>query len=212
MRSTRWRLAPELAVDPSLKTRYRTCRTAARRSERSDSGGNRKRAPLALIRCLARLMRWATVASGTSSALAISAVVRPPTARRVNATCETGVKDGWQQSRSSSSESSDAAPWSMSSGVEVNVASSRRRRAVSLRHISVRRRVATTVNQPRGFSGTPAAGHCVAAASNASCTASSQMSKSSKRRTRIPRTCGARLRNRSSMPFGSLRCPTRPAP
>jgi len=50
---------------PRLKTRYSTCRTAARRSERSASCGKRNRAPLTLIRCLARLMRWATVASGT---------------------------------------------------------------------------------------------------------------------------------------------------
>ena len=33
------------------------------------------------MRCLARLMRWAMVASGTRKAPAISAVDRPPTAR-----------------------------------------------------------------------------------------------------------------------------------
>ena len=55
-------------------------------------------APLARIRCLARLIRCPTVASGTSSARAISPVVRPPTARNVNATCDTAVSDGWQQS------------------------------------------------------------------------------------------------------------------
>jgi hypothetical protein len=41
--------------------------------------------PLALMLCLARLIRWAIVASGTRKARAISAVVRPPTARRVSA-------------------------------------------------------------------------------------------------------------------------------
>ena len=60
------------------------------RSASSGGGGNWNTAPLALMRCLARLIRCATVASGTSSARAISAVVRPPTARRVNATCEIG--------------------------------------------------------------------------------------------------------------------------
>ena len=41
--------------------------------------------PLSLIACLARLIRWAMVASGTRNAAAICAVVRPPTARRVSA-------------------------------------------------------------------------------------------------------------------------------
>ena len=44
--------------------------------------------PRRLDRCLARLMRWAIVASGTRKARAISAVVRPPTARRVSASCD----------------------------------------------------------------------------------------------------------------------------
>ena len=61
--------------------------------------GQLNSAPLALIRCLARLIRWATVASGTRKARAISAVVSPPTARRVRATCEGWVSDGWQHSR-----------------------------------------------------------------------------------------------------------------
>jgi len=43
-------------------------------------------APLSRIFCLARLIRWPTVASGTSSARAISAVLNPPTARKVRAT------------------------------------------------------------------------------------------------------------------------------
>src|SRR6266566_4756283 len=59
--------------------RYSTCSTATIRSERSARGGMANSAPLALIRCLARLMRWATVASGTRNARAISAVVSPPT-------------------------------------------------------------------------------------------------------------------------------------
>jgi hypothetical protein len=54
------------------------------------------RMPSLLMLCLARLMRWAIVASGTRNALAISAVVRPPTARRVRASCEGTDKAGWQ--------------------------------------------------------------------------------------------------------------------
>ena len=44
--------------------------------------------PLDLMCCLARLKRCAIVASGTRKALAISRVVRPPTARNVSATWE----------------------------------------------------------------------------------------------------------------------------
>jgi hypothetical protein len=40
-----------------------------------------------LIFFFARLMRWLIVASGTRNARAISAVVRPPTARSVSASC-----------------------------------------------------------------------------------------------------------------------------
>jgi hypothetical protein len=46
------------------------------------------------MRCLARLIRWAIVASGTRNALAISAVVSPPTARRVSAMAEADVSTG----------------------------------------------------------------------------------------------------------------------
>src|SRR5258708_4379511 len=54
----------------------------------------RNSAPLALMRCFARLMRWATVASGSRNARAISAALSPPTARKVSATCDTVVSDG----------------------------------------------------------------------------------------------------------------------
>ncbi len=59
---------------------------------------------------LARVMRWATVASGTSRARAISAVVNPPTARSVSATCDGGRSAGWQHITSSASESSASSP------------------------------------------------------------------------------------------------------
>ena len=43
---------------------------------------------------LARLMRCAMVASGTTNARAISAVLSPPTARKVSATWEDGLSAG----------------------------------------------------------------------------------------------------------------------
>ena len=46
---------------------------------------------------LARLMRCAIVLSGTRYACAIWRVVRPPTARRVSATADDGVRSGWAQ-------------------------------------------------------------------------------------------------------------------
>ena len=59
--------------------------------------------------CLARLMRWAIVASGTRNAVAISAVVSPPTARRVSANCDGADSDGWQHRNSRVSVSSASA-------------------------------------------------------------------------------------------------------
>ena len=60
--------------------------------------------------CLARLMRCAIVASGTRNALAISAVVSPPTARSVNASCEGVESEGWQHRNSSVSVSAIQKP------------------------------------------------------------------------------------------------------
>jgi hypothetical protein len=126
---------------------------------------------------LARLMRWAIVASGTRKALAISAVVRPPTARRVSATCDGGDSAGWQQRNSRVSVSSCSAVRTAPGGSSVAAVSSRVRRALSLRHWSVSRRAATVASQPCGLSGTPSFGHCTVAAISASWTASSQASK-----------------------------------
>ena len=66
-----------VAEYPSLKIRYSTCSTARSRSPRSASlsgpvaGGRASGTPLALMACLARLIRWAMVASGTRNAAAI---------------------------------------------------------------------------------------------------------------------------------------------
>jgi hypothetical protein len=76
---------------------------------RSARRRHRERAPAALIFCLARLIRCAIVASGTRNAAAISAVVRPPTARSVSAICDGGDSAGWQHRNSSVSVSSPSA-------------------------------------------------------------------------------------------------------
>ncbi|CAM5713977.1 hypothetical protein SCALM49S_08537 [Streptomyces californicus] len=139
---------------------------------------------------LARLIRCAIVASGTRWARAISAVVRPPTARRVSAIWAAGESAGWQHRTSrvsvSSSEGARSGPPGAASGGGVTKASagvsaaavfSRLRRASSLRSRSVSRREATRISQPRGLSGIPSRGHCPAAAIRASWTASSAGSK-----------------------------------
>ena len=64
-------------------------------------------------------MRCAIVASGTRKALAISAVVSPPTARRVSASCDGGETAGWQQSTSRSRVSSVAGDRGVVRGFEV---------------------------------------------------------------------------------------------
>jgi hypothetical protein len=132
--------------------------------------------PDSLIRCFARVIRLAMVASGTRNARATSAVVRPPTARRVSGTCAPGVSDGWQHRNSSVSVSSEsgargasaAGARNWSRGTRVPAVSSRRRRAISLRSWSVIRRCATRTSQPRGLSGRPSFGHCSEASSRAS--------------------------------------------
>ena len=53
-------------------------------------------------------MRCAIVASSTMNALAISAVVSPPTARSVSAIAEAGVSAGWQHMNSTVSVSSSS--------------------------------------------------------------------------------------------------------
>src|SRR5215831_13686464 len=86
--------------------RYRTCRTASKRCARSSAVGSWNGIPDFLMLCLARLIRWAIVASGTRNAWAISAVVKPPTARNVSATAEAGVNAGWQHMKRRTSVSS----------------------------------------------------------------------------------------------------------
>ena len=74
------------------------------------------RAPLALMACLARLMRWAIVAAGTTNAAAICAVLSPPTARSVSATWLGSDSAGWQHRNSRARPSSVAGAASGGSG------------------------------------------------------------------------------------------------
>ena len=82
---------------------------------------------------LARLIRWAMVASGTRNAAAISRVVRPPTARSVSGMASAGVSDGWQHMNMRMSVSSRSGGGSGLTADQEAASSSRRRRASSPR-------------------------------------------------------------------------------
>ena len=73
-----WRLCWRAAHWQWLRYASKTRRSAG-------STGAANGSPVDLMVCLARLMRWAIVASGTRNAAAICAVVSPPSARRVSA-------------------------------------------------------------------------------------------------------------------------------
>jgi hypothetical protein len=129
------------------------------------------------MRSLARLIRFATVPSGTRNPAATCAVVRPPTARKVRASWDGGDSAGWQHRNNSVSVSSGgASPTGVAVARSSAAATSRRRRALSARQPSISARPATVVSQVRGHCGTPSLGHCRDAASSASCTASSHAS------------------------------------
>ena len=98
-RSARISRGPEVAAYPSVKIRYRTCKTTVSRCSRSGPFGILNGTPLSATCTLARVIRRVMVASGTRKARAISAVVSPPTARRVSAICEAGDSAGWQHLR-----------------------------------------------------------------------------------------------------------------
>ena len=164
--------------------------------------GNRNGTPEALMLCFARLIRCAIVASGTRNALAISAVVRPPTARSVSAIAED-VRQRWmaaheeQNESSSSSVSPDA-----SAGSTAGSSSPARRLAVAAGRFAahvVRHAPRCNLDQPGArIFGNAVARPLHAAASIASCTASSVAAKSRNRRITTPSTCGASSRSRCS--------------
>ena len=82
----RFSASPALAVWPSLKIRDTTAITPRTRAGSSSASGMRNGMPASRIFPFARTSRCAMVASGTRNARAISAVLRPPSSRSVNAT------------------------------------------------------------------------------------------------------------------------------
>ena len=130
--STRWSSGPLLLAYPSLKIRYSTWRTLRTLVACSSGVGIPNGTPDDLIVCLALEIRWAMVASPTRKALAISAVVSPPTARRVNAMAEAGVSVGWEHMNSTISVSSCSGT-SGDGGSSTAARLSRSRRDCSLR-------------------------------------------------------------------------------
>ena len=116
-RSVRCSAVPTLLEYPSLKIQIQDVQDRAQsRSARSFSRGVGMLNGIldVLMLCLARLIRCAIVASGTRNAFAISAVVKPPTARRVSAIADGRVNAGWQHMKRRMSVSSSSTPISAS--------------------------------------------------------------------------------------------------
>src|SRR5437879_5680486 len=155
----------------------------------------------ARILALARTIRCAMVDAGTRKARAISSVERPPSVRRVRATCASVASAGWQHVKISRSLSSGT-------GASSSSAKSSRCRAISSCFCARRARRrsrsialwrAVPISQATGLSGMPAAGHCSSATSNASCSASSATSKSPSTRISVARIRPCSTRKISSM-------------
>ena len=145
------------------------------------------------------------VASGTRNARAISPVVRPPTARSVSATCDgaarasggstgTAARASRRRRRRPASAAGTRRGMRIASQRVLAVAGGPARcaagRSAAARRPGSARRAGRPARRRRG--------HCMAAASSASWTASSAASKWPYRRTSAPRTCGASSRSRSS--------------
>src|SRR5512132_2868430 len=122
------------------------------------------------------------VGSVTRNDRATWVVDRPPSSRRVRATCAWVESAGWQQVKMSRSRSSGTAPsssatsgsWSLGDSAATSPRSSRPRD--SRRRRSMARLRAVVVIQPPGLGGRPSAGHLRRATANASWTASSARS------------------------------------
>src|SRR3990172_2747362 len=154
-------------------------RRAVSSAPRGTSNGTRASARVRL----ARTIRWATVASGTRNARAISGVVNPPSRRSVRATRASGERTGWQAvkmrlKRSSPTVSSIAASLSCTA-ITCSVSSSRpsssclRSSTVFRRSRSIARCFAVAVSQAPGLSGRPDTGQRSSAMTNASWASSS---------------------------------------
>src|SRR5579884_882335 len=143
--------------------------------------------PASRIFRLARNSRWPSVCSATSSARAISAVVRPPSVRSGSASCASSASAGWQQVKmrrrrssrivSASTSSSSSATSGAGPSSAYFAASARWRR-----HPSIAFRLAAAAIQAAGLGGTPLRGQRSSATAKASWMASSAASKSPKER------------------------------
>ena len=120
--------------------------------------------------------------SATRNAAAICAVLKPQTARRVSAICDSRGSAGWQQAKiiPSSSSSAPSVPSQLVSMVAASSASlscparARRRRSMAFRR-------AVVASQPPGFGGTWPSRQCSMASTKASCTASAARPTSPRR-------------------------------
>ena len=158
---------------------------------------------------LARTTRWATVASGTRKARAISGVLRPPNRRSVRAARACAESIGWHVAKSrlsmSSPMSSSAAAARSSSLVECSRSSRRpssswRRSAICRRRSwSIARCLAVAISQAPGLSGMPDCGHCSSAATSASWARSSAHPMSWTMRARAPITRADSIRHTASI-------------
>src|SRR5258707_1868540 len=155
-----------------------TSSTEGRRASSSSPRGTSKGTFASRSVRFARTSRWAIVDSLTRNARAVSAVVRPPSSRRVSATRASEESSGWQQvnirpSRSSPTSSSSAASKSARS-IAIRIPTSRasssclRSKVVWRRARSIARFLAVAMSQARGLSGTPDSGQRVRAATSAS--------------------------------------------
>src|SRR5579859_468137 len=177
-----------------------TCSTTSSRSGNRSREGTWKGMPAWRILNLARVRRWFMVGTGTRKACAISAVLSPPSERKVRAICASGASAGWQQVKISLRRSSGKASASTSSSSSRGVskfgasAASLRSSTLSRRRRSSALRRATVVIQAAGLRGWPAAGQRSSAATSVSCSASSARSKSPSAAMSEPSTrpCSAR--------------------
>ena len=146
-------------------------------------------------------MRCATVASVTRKARAISAVVKPSTARSVKAACASRARAGWQQMKSRRRRSSTSTCVCAAGGRDaLSSRGTRSRYRASRRQRSTALRRAVVSSHAPGRRGMPSTGQCSSADTRASCTKSSARSKSPRRRTKAAVSCPTSLRKTSAIP------------
>ena len=107
--SARCRSGPDVVVYPSLKIRYSTCNTTLQPLGALGLGRQLERAPRRLDPLLGAADALRHRRLRHEERAAICAVVSPPTARNVSASCDAGESAGWQHRNSSVSVSSRSA-------------------------------------------------------------------------------------------------------